>query len=68
MFHGGLDDKLPHADVERHVAAVRAAGGHVNYTLYPQGNHFISEQAFVDSGFAPWLARRHKRAAQHAEA
>lgn len=50
------------------VAAVRAAGGHVNYTLYPQGNHFISQQAFVDSGFAPWLARRHKRAAQHAEA
>lgn len=62
VFHGGLDDKLPHAEVEAHVAELRARGGHVDYTLYPQGNHFISEQAFVDSGFAPWLLARVRRA------
>ena len=60
VFHGGLDDKLPHSDVERHVASLRAAGGQVDYTLYPQGNHFISEQAFVDSGFLSWLQARRR--------
>lgn len=64
VFHGGLDDKLPHEATDRHVAALRAAGGQVAYTLYDQSNHFISEQAFLEPALAPWIQARRRSAAQ----
>ena len=68
VFHGGLDDKLPAADTERHVAALRLAGGRVDFTLYPQDNHFISEQAYASAAFDAWVAARHRSEARQAVA
>lgn len=58
VFHGGFDHKLPVPDIDAHVAALRDAGGVVDYTLFTQGNHFIDEQAFVEGGIDRWIALR----------
>jgi dipeptidyl aminopeptidase/acylaminoacyl peptidase len=54
VYHGGRDERLPHAEAEKTVAALRAHGAPVEYTLLPDGDHFIDDAAFND----PALQRR----------
>ena len=58
VFHGRRDDKLPSVDTERAIAQLRSRGGSVRYTLYPEGDHFIGDQAFADGGLQDWLLSR----------
>lgn len=68
VFHGGSDDKLPVAAIEAHVEALRAQGNPVDYTVYPDGDHFIAERAFTDPGLEGWLLARRRTAAAPANA
>ncbi|KAF1049191.1 dienelactone hydrolase family protein [Xylophilus sp.] len=58
VFHGAQDDKLPVAAVEAHVAALRAQGNEVGYTVYPEGDHFIADQAYGEPALRDWLLAR----------
>ncbi len=56
LFQGGRDDKLPQAEAEKTIAALRAQGFSVEYTLLPEGDHFIADAVFADQAVHQWLA------------
>jgi len=37
------------------AAALKAAGGTVKYTEYPEEKHFIADRVFTDAEFWKWL-------------
>ena len=39
VFHGAKDGTVPIARSEEMVEAVKAAGGNVEFTVYPEANH-----------------------------
>lgn len=43
VFHGEADEAVPIEESERMVEALRAAGGEVRFTRYPEGGHAIRE-------------------------
>lgn len=56
-FHGAKDGVIPVQRTRDLVAALKTAGGTVNYTEYPEGDHAIGEQALRENDFAAvrWL-------------
>lgn len=54
VFHGARDEAVPVAESERMVAALRAAGGDVRFTSYPEGGHAIREP-FDGDELYEWL-------------
>lgn len=59
VFHGRRDDKLPVTELEPELTQLRLRDADLRYTLYPQGDHFIADQAFSERGLQEWiLARR----------
>lgn len=63
-FHGAKDDVVPPADEQALIAAARAAGIDVNYTLYPEGNHNAWDAAYSDPTLYLWLLT-HRRSSSH---
>lgn len=55
VVHGGRDDKVAAADTERALGPLRPGGG-LRFTLLPDGDHFIADQAFADPALQAWLA------------
>ena len=54
-FHGQFDGDPPPSASRAMVAAVRAAGGQVRYTEYPQAGHDIWLQVYTSQEFLAWL-------------
>ena len=54
-FHGAKDDVTPVTTARALVAALRAAGGVVRYTEYPDVGHQVWKQAFLDPELPNWL-------------
>jgi len=54
-YHGDRDDVVPLADQQACVDALRAAGGTVEFTIYPGVNHGSWIPAYQDPGLVPWL-------------
>jgi predicted peptidase len=60
VFHGGQDDRVPVIKSREMVAALRAAGGNVQYTEYPNGGHNVWDQAYADPTLWRWLFAQRK--------
>lgn len=58
VFHGERDEAVPIAESERMVAALRDAGGEVQFTRYPEGGHAIREPFEGDALFDWLLSQR----------
>ena len=55
IFHGGQDDTIDVNESRKMAAALKAAGGTVKYTEYPEEKHFIADRVFTDAEFWKWL-------------
>jgi predicted peptidase len=55
IFHGGQDDTIDVNESRRMAAALKAAGGTVKYTEYPEEKHFIADRVFTNAEFWKWL-------------
>ena len=54
-FHGARDPSVPVERSRAMVAALRAAGGDVRYTEYPDGDHFVWARSLGDPALVEWL-------------
>jgi predicted peptidase len=61
-FHGARDDAVPIAGEREMVEAVRAAGGNVRFTVYPDIGHNAWEPAYADPQLYDWLLAQRRRA------
>ena len=55
IFHGGQDDTIDVDESRKMAAALKAGGGTVKYTEYPEEKHFIADRVFTDAEFWKWL-------------
>jgi predicted peptidase len=62
-FHGALDETVPLVRSEEMVDAVRAAGGDVRLTIYPEVAHDSWTRTYENEDIYDWLLS-HKRAAR----
>ena len=54
-FHGALDDAVPIAGDQEMVDALKAAGGNVKFTVYPDVGHNAWDPAYADPALYAWL-------------
>lgn len=54
-FHGDADTHVPVEQSRRIVAAVREAGGDIQYTEYAGGGHNVWDRAYDDAALWKWL-------------
>lgn len=54
-FHGAQDANVPVQKTRAMVAAIRAAGGHIEYTEYKDGTHFIWDRVYENREVWKWL-------------
>jgi len=66
VFHGERDEAVPIAESERMVEALRAAGGNVRFTRYPEGGHPIREPFDGEEPYRWLLEQRRSRSRAHA--
>ncbi|HEY0065555.1 MAG TPA: prolyl oligopeptidase family serine peptidase [Telluria sp.] len=66
VFHGKKDDAVPEEESARMVAALKAAGGNVQYTVLPEGGHIDAwVHAYDKAGLFDWfLQQRREQAAK----
>jgi predicted peptidase len=55
VFHGAKDDTVPVQQSRIMVAAIKAAGGHVKYTEYPETGHICWTQTYDNPRLFQWL-------------
>lgn len=61
-FHGMKDDAVPERESARMVAALKAAGGDVKYTLLPEAGHVDAwVYAYGEAGLFDWFLEHRKR-------
>ena len=60
-FHGARDDVVPLAGDQAMVQAVRAAGGRVKFTVYPEVGHNAWDPAYADPALYDWLLAQRRR-------
>jgi predicted peptidase len=60
VVHGAQDDTVPIGQSEEMVRALRAVGGNVEFTVYPEAGHDCWTQTYDDPKLYGWLLR-HRR-------
>lgn len=60
VFHGAKDDIVPPEFSEQMVAAIKANGGDVKLSLYPNANHNSWDSAFAEPEYLSWLFSQSK--------
>jgi predicted peptidase len=55
VFHGAKDELVPVAGSREMVAALRAVGGAVKYTEYPEVGHDVWTVAYLERSLSDWL-------------
>jgi predicted peptidase len=63
IFQGGKDEKLSVEDTQSIVDTLRGLGGTVNFTLLPEGDHFIADEVYSDPKLQQWLISQSRRQA-----
>ncbi len=62
IFHGAKDPVIPVEESRRMAEALKAAGGEVRYTEYPEATHNSWDRAYAEPEFSTWLlAQRRKQ-------
>ncbi len=59
-FHGAKDDIVPLSESEAMVAAVKAAGGDVRLSVYPETGHASWVEAYEDPALYDWFLKKSK--------
>lgn len=54
-FHGALDDAVKLSDDQAFVDAVKACGGNIRFTVYPDVGHWAWDPAYADPQLYEWL-------------
>lgn len=60
VFHGAKDDVVPPIHSRQMVDALKARGGTVKFSLYPEANHNSWDSAFAEPEFLSWLFSQSK--------
>jgi predicted peptidase len=61
IFHGARDEMVPRSAAEKLAETLRACGGKVTYTLYPDADHMATCQlAYDDPGLYAWFLQQSK--------
>jgi dipeptidyl aminopeptidase/acylaminoacyl peptidase len=62
--HGERDDAVPIGEDRGIVEAIRACGGDITLTVYPEAGHDVWTRTYEDPAFWSWLLaqRRARRA------
>ncbi|QFS49978.1 dienelactone hydrolase family protein [Nostoc sphaeroides] len=63
IFQGAKDEKLSIEDTEQIVDTLRGLGGTVDFTVIPEGDHFIADEVYRDSKLQQWLVSQSRRQA-----
>ncbi len=58
VFHGAKDNLVPIKRSEEMVEAIRAAGGNVKFTVYPEAGHDSWKEAYDDPELYRWLLQQ----------
>lgn len=62
VFHGMKDDAVPERESARMVAALKAAGGNVKYTVLPDAGHVDAwVYAYGEAGLFDWFLEHRKQ-------
>jgi predicted peptidase len=61
IFQGGKDEKLPIEDTEYIVKTLLELGGTVDFTILPDGDHFIADEVYSDPKLQQWLVSQSRR-------
>jgi predicted peptidase len=62
VFHGMKDDAVPEAESARMVAALKAAGGNVRYTVLSEAGHVDAwVYAYGEAGLFDWFLQQRKQ-------
>jgi predicted peptidase len=62
VFHGLKDDAVPEQESARMVAALKAAGGDVKYTMLPEAGHVDAwVHAYGEAGLFDWFLTQRKQ-------
>lgn len=59
-FHGALDELVLPGESQRMVDALKACGGNVRFTLYPDLAHDSWTRTYDDPALYEWLLQQHK--------
>lgn len=65
-FHGARDENVPVVKTREMVEAIRAAGGRIHYTEYPDGTHLVWDRVYENRELWRWLFEQ-KRSAKRSE-
>ncbi|MDR3427490.1 prolyl oligopeptidase family serine peptidase [Silvimonas sp.] len=63
VFHGGQDDKVPPDQSASAVDTLLALGGNAQFTLIPEGDHFIADEVYGNAQLQQWLAQTPRQVA-----
>lgn len=55
VFHGAKDTTVPFKRSEEMVEALKAAGGHPKFTVYPEAGHDSWTETYANPEFYEWL-------------
>lgn len=60
-FHGALDDVVPLSASQDMIEAIKAAGGHPRFTVYPQAGHDSWTETYANDEIYSWLMQQRRR-------
>ncbi|MEI2579195.1 dienelactone hydrolase family protein [Scytonema sp. PRP1] len=55
IFQDGKDEKLPIEDTQQIVTTLRGLGGTVDFTVLPDGDHFIADEVYSNPKLQQWV-------------
>jgi predicted peptidase len=60
-FHGAKDKVVPIEFDQKMVGAIKAAGGNVKFTIYPEAGHDVWSQTYSNPEMYRWLFQQKRQ-------
>ena len=64
-FHGAQDTIVPLSESEEMVSALKACGGNVQFTVYPEAGHDSWTQTYNNPALYDWFLQHQRQSAKH---